>query len=96
MYIGKNESFRVVCWLREGKNFTFILFVVILGGTSAPPGSGTRVAGGSVTRGAVQSRRRAAVQSRRGAVAGAVQTAEQARGRGGLLHAVVGGFGGPR
>ena len=87
MYIVKNESFRVVCCLREEKFFTLILFAVILGGGgggSAPPGSGAWVAGGSVARGAVQSRRRAAVQSRRGAVAGAVQTAEQARGHGGL------------
>jgi hypothetical protein len=35
MYIGKNESFRVVCWLREGKNFTLILFAVIWAAAAA-------------------------------------------------------------
>ena len=82
----------------RGKKFTLILFAVILGGGgggSAPPGSGARVVGGFVTRGVVQSKRRAAVQSKWGAVAGVVQTAEQARGRVGLLRAAVGGFGGP-
>jgi hypothetical protein len=60
MYIGKNKSFRVVCWLREEKNFTLILFAVIWAAAAALLLlAAARVAGGS----AVQSRRRVAVQT---------------------------------